>query len=98
MTIHLQRLLVQLIKVYDWHKMPGVKVFPESVPVLQQLRAAGYKIGLLTNSYFPMWVREVEMRAYGLWEYFDVCITSGDTGWQKPHRWPATEQWRHRQL
>jgi putative hydrolase of the HAD superfamily len=32
-----------------------------------------------------MWMRDIELEAYGLLEYFPVRITSGDTGYMKPH-------------
>lgn len=75
----------QLMRVFGWYPMPGVVPFDDTHPVLSQLQAQGYKIGLITNSYFPMWMRDVEMEAYGLTDYFDVALTSGDVGYFKPH-------------
>ena len=33
----------------------------------------------------PMWMRDIELAHYGLLDYFDARITSGDTGYMKPH-------------
>ena len=77
--------LATIMQVFDWQPMPGVVPYPETITVLQQLRQKEYKIGLITNSMLPMWLRDVELRHYHLLEYFDVRLTSGDVGYIKPH-------------
>ncbi len=79
-----------VIEAYDWRPFPGVMPFEDSIPVLDYLRKHRYQIGLITNSMVPMWMRDIELRAYNLIDYFDVRITSGDTGYMKPH--PAIYQ------
>ena len=74
-----------VMRVYDWRPMPGVLPFPDAVAVLEALQAKQYRLGLITNSFFPMWMRDVELAAYDLLDYFDARITSGDTGYMKPH-------------
>ncbi|MCP4356730.1 MAG: HAD-IA family hydrolase [Chloroflexi bacterium] len=74
-----------ILQVYDWQPVPGIRPFPDTLPVLKTLRQQGYKIGLITNSMQPMWMRDVELEAYGLIDYLDARITSGDTGYMKPH-------------
>jgi putative hydrolase of the HAD superfamily len=80
----------ELLRVYDWQPMPGVELYDDVHDVLSKLKHQGYKIGLITNSFFPMWMRDVELRHYDLIDYFDARITSGDTGYMKPH--PAIYQ------
>ncbi len=75
----------ELMEVYDWRPMPGVELFDDVHDVLEALRQGGYKLGLITNSFLPMWMRDVELRHYDLIDYFDARITSGDTGYMKPH-------------
>ncbi len=75
----------ELLQVYSWGPFPGVILYEDTIPVLQELRRRGYKIGLLTNSIFPMWMRDVELHAYELMDYFDARVTSGDVGYLKPH-------------
>lgn len=77
--------LDKIMRVYNWQPMPGVRPYPETIPVLEHLRQNRYKIGLITNAMMPMWMRDVELRHYQLLEYFDVRLTSGDVGYIKPH-------------
>lgn len=74
-----------LLHVYEWEPVPGVRPFPDTLPVLQTLKQQGYKIGLVTNAMQPMWMRDVELEHYGILPYLDARITSGDTGHMKPH-------------
>ena len=75
--------------------MPGVVPYPDTVAVLQALREAGYALGLVTNSYFPMWMRDVELEHYQLLDFFDVRITACDAGHLKPHRAIFTRALEH---
>lgn len=75
----------EVLQAYRWEPFPGVVPFEDTHDVLTDLKEAGYKIGLVTNSYQPMWMRDVELRKYDLIDYFDARITSGDTGFIKPH-------------
>jgi putative hydrolase of the HAD superfamily len=70
---------------YDAKPIPDVVLFADTIPVLKALRHQDYKIGLVTNSMLPMWMRDVELQAYEIIDYFDMRITSGDTGFIKPH-------------
>lgn len=74
-----------LLHAYNWTPIPGVTPFPDAHAVLTELRRRGYLLGLITNSFTPMWMRDIELRAYDLLEFFPVRITSGDTGYMKPH-------------
>lgn len=74
-----------LLQVYDWRPMPGVVPYPDTLFVLGNLREAGYKLGLVTNSFYPMWMRDVELAHYNLLNFFDVRISASDAGYIKPH-------------
>ncbi len=74
-----------LMCAYDAQPIADVVLFSDAIPVLESLRSQGYKIGLITNSMMPMWMRDIELKAYKIIDYFDVRITSGDTGYIKPH-------------
>ena len=80
-TINLQDVLV----AYDWEPVPGIVPYADTHDVLSFLQRNNYKIGLITNSMQPMWMRDIELEAYDLLRYFDARITSGDTGYMKPH-------------
>ncbi|MCA9939588.1 MAG: HAD family hydrolase [Anaerolineales bacterium] len=74
-----------LLQAYDWQPIPGVVPFPDAHEVLTTLRRRGYRLGLITNSFTPMWMRDIELEIYDLLEFFPVRITSGETGYMKPH-------------
>ncbi len=65
--------------------IPGVKLYDDTIFVLETIKEEGYKIGLITNSMSPMWMRDVELKEYGIIDYFDARVTSGDVGYIKPH-------------
>jgi putative hydrolase of the HAD superfamily len=75
-----------LLRAYDWQPMPGVVPYPDTQVLLRALREGGYALGLVTNSIFPMWMRDVELAHYQLLDYFDVRMTACDVGHLKPHR------------
>lgn len=75
----------QVLLAYAWTSMSTVSLFEDTVDVLDTLYQQGYKIGLVTNSMMPMWMRDIELREYGILDYFDARVTSGDTGYMKPH-------------
>lgn len=75
----------ELIRAFDWNPVPGVAPYPDALAVLGELKARGYKIGLLTNAFQPMWMRDVELVEYGLIDFLDARVTSGDVGYIKPH-------------
>ena len=77
--------LNQLMRIFDWSPVPGIIPYDDTHDTLDTLKQRGYKIGLLTNSFFPMWMRDVELRHYNLLDYFDARITAGDTDYMKPH-------------
>ena len=70
---------------FDWQPFPGVKLFDDSLEVLDALKLKHYKLGLLTNSFLPMWMRDIELEAFGLLDYFDARLTAADVGYIKPH-------------
>lgn len=83
-----------VMQAYNWSVIPGVAPFEDTLPVLAQLKKEGYKIGLITNAMQPMWMRDIELRAFGILDYLDARLTSGDVGFMKPHPfiyWRALE-------
>lgn len=75
----------EAMRAYDWQPMPGVTLYEDALALLDTLKSEGYRLGLVTNAMMPMWMRDVELRHYGIIDYFDARITSGDTGYMKPH-------------
>jgi FMN phosphatase YigB (HAD superfamily) len=74
-----------LQQLFAWDVMPGLRPFSDAEFVLRTLREFGLRTGVLTNTSMPTWMREIELRAFGLLEHLDVCLTAGDAGRLKPH-------------
>ena len=79
--------LDEVMKVYNWDVVPGTVVFPDVPPILEALRSARVKLGIVTNSSQPMALRDAELAGHGLLDYFPDCrLAAADTGYLKPHR------------
>jgi putative hydrolase of the HAD superfamily len=77
--------LDEALRAFGWGPLPEVVLYEDTIAVLEQLRERAYKIGLITNSMMPMWMRDKELVAYQIFSYFDARVTSGDVGYMKPH-------------
>ena len=75
------------LEVYGWgSSVNGVQVFPDTKETLSLLRRSGVRRGIITNGYAPMWMRDHELKHFGLLEYFPECrFSSADEGKLKPH-------------
>ncbi|NWG15993.1 MAG: HAD family hydrolase [Chloroflexi bacterium] len=74
------------LEVYGWGIVPGSRIFPEVPEVLSLLHENGIKVGIVTNAYQPMWLRDIEIDQHGLLRYFPDCrISAADVGYLKPH-------------
>jgi putative hydrolase of the HAD superfamily len=74
------------LRAYDWQPVGGVAVYPDVAEVLPLLVAHQVKIGLITNAYQPMWMRDRELEAFGLLAHFANCrLSAADVGYLKPH-------------
>ncbi|HIH31404.1 TPA: HAD family hydrolase [Candidatus Woesearchaeota archaeon] len=62
---------------------PRVKIFPETMNVLENLRKK-YKIACLSDSDGEKQIKIERINALGLNKYFDYMITTDDTGKNKP--------------
>lgn len=60
-----------------------ITVFPDTYPVLAQLREAGYKVALLTNGYIAS--QQGKLQYTRVPDYMDEIIISEELGKQKPH-------------
>ncbi len=76
----------ELLEGYaGWGLMPGVVPFPDVLAVLPELRAAGLALGIVTNAWLPMWLRDRELQAAGLLSFFPCRVAAADVGYVKPH-------------
>lgn len=56
--------------------------YPETFKVLGELRARGYKLALITNTYYTSYKRV--NKKFNLGKYFDIVLKSYETGMLKP--------------
>lgn len=74
------------LRVYGWQGFPNVTLYPEVLEALARLRGHGLRLGVVTNAYQPMWMRDVELASLGLTpDLFDCRLSSADVGYLKPH-------------
>lgn len=64
----------------------AARVFPETVPVLRELRARGIRTAVVSNSPWgsPADLWRGELRRLGLAPLLDAAVFCGDVGWRKP--------------
>lgn len=77
-----------VMEAYDWGIVEGVKTFPDVPPALQKLIDDDIKIGIVTNAWQPMWMRDPELKYHNLLQYFPeqkLRISAADVGYLKPH-------------
>lgn len=76
----------ELVDVYKWDAVEGTRVFPEVPQTLQTLLDSGIKIGIVTNAFQTMTMRDRELSDHGLLDYFATCrFAAADVGYLKPH-------------
>lgn len=76
------------LRAYQWSGAPDVVRFPDVHKGLQALLDRGIKIGILTNAFQPMWLREAELVRFDLMDYFpesETRMSAADLGYLKPH-------------
>lgn len=74
------------LEAYRWGAAPGCVVFPDVPDALQILVDNDIRVGIVTNAYQPMWLRDRELTVFKLLDYFATCrISAADAGYLKPH-------------
>lgn len=63
----------------------GQQVFPDARAALASLRYRGFKTAVVSNLFIPGRLMLPALGELGLANYFDVVVTSADTGRPKPH-------------
>lgn len=80
--------LEKCLNAYQWGASEGVTVFDDVPEALETLIQRGVKIGIVTNAFHPMTLRDVELAQFGLLRYFPQAalrISAADVGYLKPH-------------
>src|SRR5579871_2939396 len=55
------------LQAYQWGVIPGTRIFPDVPPTLRLLSLCGVKVGIVTNSHQPMWIRDIEIQGHGIY-------------------------------
>lgn len=77
--------LKKLLEVYYMEVYSERKLYPEVISVLNSLQSIGVRMGVVSNTTNPRFMKENEMKAAGLEPFFDFAIYSSDTPYRKPH-------------
>jgi FMN phosphatase YigB (HAD superfamily) len=80
--------LKDCVMAYGWGELPGVVPFPDVHEGLAAILERGIRIGIVTNAFQPMWMRDAELKLHQLIEFFpeEKCrISAADFGYLKPH-------------
>jgi putative hydrolase of the HAD superfamily len=74
------------LRAYRWDAIIGTAIFPDVPPLLTLLHDHGIGVGIVTNAYQPMVLREIELRTHRLLDFFPTCrLSAADVGYLKPH-------------
>lgn len=76
----------KFVEIYYQPTTEQIALEPGAPELLEKLKNAGMKIGLVSNSIFPAEFHKAEMRRFGLLDYFDFTIFSSEYGVRKPNR------------
>jgi HAD superfamily hydrolase (TIGR01509 family) len=78
--------MIACLDAYKWESVPGTVAFPDAISMLRDLRDMGLMLGIVTNSYLPMRLRDTELRDANLLEFFPKGRwAAADAGYLKPH-------------
>jgi len=74
-----------LLKVYYDQIYSYRKVYPEMIETLQAFQNAGVRMGIISNTTNPGFMKDYEQTLMGLDTYFEFSIYSSEVPYRKPH-------------
>jgi putative hydrolase of the HAD superfamily len=75
----------EILTVY-YEVIHGVrKIYPDVVGTLDQLYQAGVRMGIVSNTTNPSFIKEEELRLTELDKYFEFAVYSSNVPYRKPH-------------
>ncbi len=77
--------LEELLKIYYEEIYSHRKVYPEVIEVLTGLQQAGVRMGIVSNTTNPGFMKDYERSLMGLDPYFEFSIYSSEVPYRKPH-------------
>jgi putative hydrolase of the HAD superfamily len=86
MGIHIDLATTDLLarQYFEPMRLSG-RLDPDAPSVLAELRRAGCRLGIVSNTFTPPSANDDQLRSDGIFDYFPVRIYSCQTGYMKPH-------------
>ena len=82
-----EEIILDLIKCYREHT-PEIEFFEDVIPVINNLKKSGYKLGIITDGYKETQLRKIDvLKCYDLFDEIIVTDELGREYW-KPHEKP----------
>lgn len=76
----------ECLDAYNWAAPESTFAFPDVPDAMKVLHKNNIKVGIVTNAFQPMSLRDIEMKAHGILDYFPDCrLSAADVGYLKPH-------------
>ena len=75
----------ELLKIYYEEIYSHRKVYPDVVSTLESLQSAGVRMGIVSNTTNPGFMKDYERTIMGLDAYFEFSIYSSEVPFRKPH-------------
>jgi HAD superfamily hydrolase (TIGR01509 family) len=77
-------MLDEILRIEQESWWRGARVDPDAVAVIEQLRAAGIRVGLCSNAPYRVRSMHDQLEYVGLAAHLDSVTFSGEIGWRKP--------------
>jgi len=75
----------ELLKIYYEEIYSHRKVYPDVISTLKSLQSAGVRMGIVSNTTNPGFMKDYERTIMGLDPYFEFSIYSSEVPFRKPH-------------
>jgi putative hydrolase of the HAD superfamily len=76
--------LIEAAELYQVAICSQAELMPDAREVVAQIKAAGFKLGLVSNTMFTGAAHIADLERFGLLEYFDALVFSADLNKWKP--------------
>ncbi|MGV7221276.1 MAG: HAD family hydrolase [Nitrospinales bacterium] len=76
----------EILEVYYKDIYSSRKVFPDVVYTLQALKNSGVRMGIVSNTTNPAFMKDYEKQMLGLDSFFEFSVYSSEVKWRKPHK------------
>jgi len=77
--------VAEILKIYYREVFSVRKVFPDVLQTLQGLQSADMRMGIISNTTNPPFMKDYERVKMGLDSFFEFSIYSSDVPYRKPH-------------